>query len=166
MIARPPRYDLHMDSVAGQLLSAQPASVIVVDGDAGTEGALTAEVALRDHQRQSYVIRSSQLLAKSDFMGRRYALRYGTPQAVLQALDESSCSAIVITDGPAIAPRFEHSAQLLQALALPESPFRQVQRYAHARHAGHTTVYLRNPALPPDAAAVKRVNYPEKAAAL
>lgn len=160
---RPARFDMRMDLVAAQVAEQPGGLVVVIDGNAGAEGALAAEVALRDPARQNYVVRSSQLLAKSDFMGKRYALRVDTPDVVLGLLDDISCSAVVVAEGPFIEPRFAHSDLLLSALRHPSSPFRLKQTYEHYRHDGRTYLYLRMNPIPPQREAVKRVNFPEKA---
>ena len=140
---RPARFDMRMDLVAAQITEQASGMVAVIDGSPGAEGALTAEVALRDPGHQSYVIRSSELLAKSDFMGKRYALRVDNPKAVLGLLDDISSSAVVIAEGPFIKPHFAHSDLLMSALRLPSSPFRLKQTYEHHRHNGRTYLYLR-----------------------
>jgi 4-amino-4-deoxy-L-arabinose transferase-like glycosyltransferase len=160
---RPARFDMRMDRVAAQLTAHPGGWVVVVDGHSGTEGALAAEVALRDRARQSYVVRSSQLLTQSDFMGKRYVLRVSTPEAVLGMLDEISCSAVVVAQGPGIVPHLPHSDLLLAALRHPSSPFRLAQTYAHHRQNGRTHLYLRATPMAPQRDAVKRVSFPEKA---
>lgn len=160
---RPDRFDMRMDLVAAEITTQLGGSVIVIDGSPGAEGALTAEVALRDLERQSYIVRSSQLLAKSDFMGKRYDLRVNTPEAVLGLLDDISSSAVVVAEGPFIRPHFAHSDLLLSALQHPTSPFRLKQTYQHHHHKGRTHLYLRTTPVPLKLDAVKRVNFPEKA---
>lgn len=160
---RHPRFDMRMNLVATQLTEQPDGRVVVIDGNSGAEGALTSEVAIRDHGRKIYVVRSSKLLANSDFMGKKYALRVNTPEAVLSLLDDISSSAVVVTEGPFIEPRLAHSDLLLSALQHPASPFRLIQTYKHARHDGRTCLYLRATSLPPKQEAVKRVNFPEKA---
>lgn len=160
---RPDRFDMRMDLVAAQLTDQPGGGVVVIDGSPGAEGALTAEVVLRDLGRKSYVVRSSQLLAKSDFMGKRYALRVDTPEAVLSLLNDISSSAVVVVEGPLIKPHFVHSALLLSALQHPASPFQLKQTYEHHQHNGRTHLYLRRTAIPLKLDAVKRVNFPEKA---
>lgn len=163
LVDRAPRFDLRMDLVAEQIISQAPGTVTIVDGHAGTEGAFAAELALRDKLLQCYVVRSSQLLAKSDFMGKRYALITESPQAVLDLLDQVSASAVVVAEGPLIEPHFAHSDLLLSALKQPNSQFRLAQTYQHYRHDGRTYLYLRDTPIRLDREAVKRVNFPEKA---
>ena len=159
---RPARYDMRMDLVAAQITAHPGGMVVVIDGHGGTEGAFVAEVALRDRARQIYVVRSSQLLAQSDFMGKRYALRVNTPEAVLGLLDDISCSAVVVAEGPGIVPHFPHSDLLLSALRHPSSPFRLAQTYEHYRENGRTYLYFRVNPMAPRRDAVKRVSFPEK----
>lgn len=159
---RPMRFNMHMDLVANEISTHPNGRVIVIDGNAGVEGALVAEVALRDSYHKNYVVRSSQLLAKSDFMGNRYALKVDKPEAVLHLLDDIACSVIVIADGPFIEPRFAHSDLLLSALQLPSSPFQLKQIYKHDRHNGRTYLFLRDGYVHPQQMAIKKVNFPEK----
>ncbi|MCD2451803.1 GtrA family protein [Methylicorpusculum oleiharenae] len=161
--SRPDRFDLRMDLVAAQLNKQSGSRVVVIDGSPGAEGALTAEVVLRDLGRKSYVVRSSQLLAKSDFMGNRYTLRVNTPEAVLSLLDDISSSAVVVAEGPFIKPHFAHSDLILSALKHPSSPYQLKQTYLHHQHNGKTHLYMRKTPIPLQLEAVKRVNFPEKA---
>jgi len=161
---RPVRFDLRMDLVATQIAKAPDGMVVVIDGSPGVEGAFTSELALRDKNQRSYVVRSSQLLAKSDFMGHRYTLRVNTPEAVLNLLDDISCSAVVVAEGQHIDPLLPHSHVLHSALLLPSSPFRLADTYEHLREDGHTYLYLRSIPMKPQPDAVKRVNYPDMAA--
>jgi hypothetical protein len=160
---RPARFDIRMDLVAAQVTEQAGGMVIVIDGSPGAEGALTAEVALRDLGRQSYIVRSSELLAKSDFLGKRYALRVDTPKAVLGLLDDISSNAVVIVEGPFIKPHFVHSDLLMSALQHPSSPFRLKQTYQHHHHDGRTYLYLRTTPVLPLREPIQRINYPEKA---
>ena len=160
---RPARFDLRMDFAAVRLTGKPGGMVVVIDGNAGAEGALTAEVALRDPENKSYVVRSSQLLAKSDFMGKQYALRVNTPEGVLSLLDEISCNAVVVSDGPFMEPSYAHSGLLLLALRHPSSPFQLAHNYKHHRHDGSTSVYVRTVPLQLQLEAIRRVNFPAKA---
>ena len=158
---RMPRYDLRMDQVA-TVIAAQPGSVVVVDGHSGTEGSLAVEVALRDPARQDYVVRSSQLLTDSDFMGKSYALRVASPQAVLDMLDAIGSNIVVVAQGTEITPRFPHSDLLLAAMRLPTSQFKLVHTYPHLRAEGQTDVYLRSLPIRSQPEAVKRVSFAKK----
>lgn len=160
--ARPTRFDMHMDIVANEVTSNPNGMVIVIDGNSGSEGALTAEVAIRDFDHKNYVVRSSQLLAKSDFMGHQYTLKVDKPESVLNLLDEISCNAIVIADGPFIEPRFAHSDLLLSAIKLPSSQFQLKKVYEHDRHKGKTYLFIRNHYVYPQQTAIRQVNFPEK----
>lgn len=159
---RRPRFDMRMDVVAERIAELGHA-VVVVDGTPGVEGALIAEVALRDPKRSVFVVRSSQLLADSSFMGNRYTLRVDSPQAVLQSLDNVSGDVVVVASGQLIEPRFPHSELLRSALSLPESPYRLEQSYEHVRHQGKTDLFVRKVTLPLNREGVMAVNYPAKA---
>jgi len=152
-----------MDLVAAQLTKQPGGEVIVIDGSPGAEGSLTSEIVLLDLGRKSYIVRSSQLLAKSNFMGNRYTLRVDTPEAVLSLLNDISSSAVVVAEGPLIKPHFVHSDLLLKALQHPASPFILKQTYVHHQHNGRTYLYMRKTPISIKLDAVKRVNFPEKA---
>lgn len=160
---RPARFDLRMSEVA-QWLARQPEGmVVVIDGDPGAEGALIAEVALRDKELRHYVVRSSQLLSKSDFMGHKYALKAETPGEVLRLLDQVSGSVVVLAEGRLLTG-YPHNAVLKAALQDIASPYRLVQVFDHKRQdEGRTFLYVRDVPLPVDRAAVRRVSFPEKA---
>jgi hypothetical protein len=159
---RPARVDLGM-AEAAQWVSDQPAGiVVVVDGNPGVEGSLISEVALRDRTRQHYVVRSSQLLARSDFMGRTYVLKAETPQEVLNMLDDVSATAVVAAEGPQIEA-YDHNQAMKSALQDPASPFQIARVIQHKRGKGYTTLYVRAAPLAVDRQAVRRVSFPEKA---
>jgi hypothetical protein len=160
---RPARFDMRMDHAASMLTDQPNGLVVVIDGNPGAEGSFASEVAIRDPNRQSYVVRSSQLLATSDFMGKKYVLRVESPEAVLELLDEISCSAVVVAEGPYIEPRFTHSDLLLSALRHPHSPFHLERTFPHIRHDGKTSLFLRTSPQEPMLEAVKRFNFPGKA---
>jgi len=72
-------------------------SVILVSGDATSEGALIAEIAMREQSRPShFVLRASKELSSSDWMGRSYTLRYRNPGDLLRHLDEARVAFVVV----------------------------------------------------------------------
>jgi hypothetical protein len=72
LVTRQPKIDLRLDEAAAFV--PQRPTAWVVDGTSGAEGAAIAAMAVRDPALQSYAVRSSKLLARSDFMGNDYAL--------------------------------------------------------------------------------------------
>ncbi|MCP5367296.1 MAG: hypothetical protein H6907_15095 [Hyphomicrobiales bacterium] len=159
----PPKVDLEMDLAAQRIVAETPASTIVIDAHPGGEGALAYEVAIRDTGRRHYVVRSSDLLAQSNFMGSSYQLTVKTPDEVLAKVEGLAATWVVAASGTAVFPRFEHSLLIAQALALPQSPYELVATFPHRNRQGSTRLYrLREPRAP-DVKAVRAVNYPEKA---
>lgn len=159
----PSKMDMRMDEVAAFLASQPKGQVVVVDGHPGAEGSLAAAVALSDRSRRNYVVRSSQLMAQSNFMGSQYTLKVKTPQEALALLKEVSAGTVVIAEGPRIVPRFPHSDLLLAALQLDGAPFRLEQVLEHRHHDGRTLVFVRESLPDIRLDAVRRVNFPAKA---
>lgn len=146
-----------------RLASAQAPAVWIIDGSSGAEGALIAELAVRDPGLRHYAVRASKLLAVSDFMGRRYALRYADARQVLTELRRLGARYVVLVRLDNAAP-FPHSEQLSAALRLPESPFRRVMTLPHRYRAGVTEVYTTDAEA--DIGAVRSQGAPVKGGAL
>lgn len=155
------KVDLRMDVAAAAVTGTAP-TVVVVDGSSGAEGALAAETAIRDPARQVWVVRSSDLLAASDFMGNSYALRHETAAEVLAALSDLGAGMIVIAQGEGVQP-YPHNAQLLAALQAADSPYQLERRLPHRNRTGETRIYRHMDPPPVDAARVRALNMPEKA---
>jgi hypothetical protein len=72
-------------------------SVILVSGDATGEGALIAEIAMREQSRPSHIVlRASKELSSGDWLGLSYALRYRNPGDLLRHLDEAQVAFVVV----------------------------------------------------------------------
>jgi hypothetical protein len=120
---------------------------------------------VRDPGLRHYAVRASKLLAASDFMGKRYALRYADPRQVLDELQRLGTRYVVLVrlDN---AAAFPHSAQLSDALRLPEAPFHRVLTLPHRHRAGVTEVYVFDGAAQANIGAVRRLGVPAKSGAL
>ena len=140
-------------------------AVWIIDGSSGAEGALIAELAVRDPALRHYAVRASKLLAASDFMGTRYALKYDAPQQVLDELVRLGAQYVVLVRLDHEAP-FPHSAQLATALNLPTAPFRRVMSLPHRHRAGVTEVYASVGDARANVGAVRQLGIPAKGAAL
>ena len=163
LIEREPKIDLRLEEAAAQI-GAQP-SVWVIDGTSGAEGAFIAAMAVRDPKLQSYAIRSSRLLAQSDFMGDEYRLATDDPAQVRAQLQQLGIEAIVIAriGGD---PAYPHSALLLRAIAAPGSPYRLAARLPHRNRAGVTEVYRSIVPVRVNAPPIRELGLPSKAAAI
>lgn len=112
------RLEPKRDMAAPAIVAAMRAdsSIWMVDGRAGGEGAIIAQVAHRDGgTRATWVARASQWLAGSDFMGRGYHVIARTPDAARAILDRIGVSGVVIVRDRMQDP-YPHSAILLRAV--------------------------------------------------
>lgn len=152
-----------VDMRAADLPAPESPSVWIIDGSSGAEGALIAELAVRDPGLRHYAVRASKLLAVSDFMGRRYALKYADARQVLGELRRLGARYVVLVRLDNAAP-YPHSEQLSAALQLPASPFRRVMTLPHRYRAGVTEVYQADAEA--DIGAVRGLGVPVKGGAL
>jgi hypothetical protein len=86
-------------AVVDRILSTDPGVPhrILVSSDASGEGAVVAEVLVRDRARPSHsVFRGSKVLSTSDWMGRGYQLQYAHEEEVLSYLDRSAISWVIV----------------------------------------------------------------------
>jgi Dolichyl-phosphate-mannose-protein mannosyltransferase len=89
-----------------------PHKIWLVGGSSVSEGALIAEVALRDSALQHVVLRSSKMLASSSWFGLGYHLRFPDESGVCDFLDEAHVGGVIVRpDDPA-----PHLTQLMSAL--------------------------------------------------
>lgn len=94
-------------------------SVFLVSSDATGEGMFIAEVAMREKRPGHIVLRASKMLASSDWMGRRYRLRYQTATDQMRFLEEIPAGIVVID--LSAHPESEHQRLLRRTIqAYPE----------------------------------------------
>jgi len=159
------KVDLRTDVVAPLISAASHSGephIALVDGTAGAEGGFIAEMAIRDSHLQHYTVRASKLFADSNFMGSSYRLKFSTSRQALTALQRLGVAHVVLirlNDHDA----FAHSAQLAQALALPDSNFRKVASLPHLGRTGSTEVYQTVLPVRANVAAVRELGTPSKA---
>jgi len=90
----PPKPDIGAPALARQMI--RTGGLWLVDGRAGDEGALIAEVAWSDSEAKSiWVSRASQWLSSSDFMGRGYSLVAHDPAEARAVLDRLGAVGVV-----------------------------------------------------------------------
>lgn len=164
LAGRGPKVDMRAADLPA-LATEQAPAVWIIDGSSGAEGALIAELAVRDPALRHYAVRASKLLAASDFMGTRYALKYLQPQQVLDELVRLGARYVVLVRLDH-QPPFPHSAQLAAALQLPAAPFRRVLSLPHRHRAGVTEVYAFAGEARANIGAVRQLGIPAKGAAL
>jgi hypothetical protein len=103
-------------ALAGQVHQLATTNTLLVSGSGREEGALVAEIALRDPQRHRQpswlVLRASKVLADSSWMGANYRLRLRTAQEVRTALTDWRVSIVAIDP----AHRTPHAELLLAAV--------------------------------------------------
>jgi hypothetical protein len=162
---RTPKADTGIAMVADRLAAAGQPLLTVIDGPASEEGAFIAGMAVHDLALQGYVIRSSKLLADSNFMGSTYSLKFDTPEQVLAELRRLGVQHVVIVREGG-QPAYPHSAQMREALLRPDSAFRLTQRQPHLYRAGVTEVFDAIGHTTPDIAAVRRFGLPAKVSTL
>jgi hypothetical protein len=163
IVTRGPKVDMRAADI--QAAPSSASSVWVIDGSSGAEGALIARLAVQDPGLKDYAVRASKLLASSDFMGTRYALRFQQPQQVLDELQRLGVRYVVLVRLDNQLP-FEHSAQLAAALQLPGAPFHRVATLPHRNRSGVTEVYAYDGAASANIDAVRQLGVPAKSAAL
>jgi 4-amino-4-deoxy-L-arabinose transferase-like glycosyltransferase len=161
--SREPKIDLRM----AEAVSALPdtPSAWVIDGTSGAEGAFIAAMAVRDPELRSYSVRSSRLLAQSDFMGNEYRLVTSDPAEVLARLRTLGAEGVVIAR-PGHRPAFPHSALLRRALASPGSPYRLATILPHRNRPGVTEIFRARSPARMNESAIRALGLPEKAGAL
>jgi Dolichyl-phosphate-mannose-protein mannosyltransferase len=130
-----PKRNLRMAEVADLLMHKQKPQVILIDGSPAAEGALVAEVLLRDPQRASYVLRSSKLLSDSSFMGGHYRLKLKSPEAVLKKLKSLHIATVVIAKSK-VDEHFPHNSLMVQTLASTGSGFERIVSLPHLGRPG------------------------------
>lgn len=162
LATREAKVDLRLADVAA---SATTNEAWMIDGTSGAEGAFAVELAIRDREHAGYMIRASNILARSDFMANDYRLATRDPAAVLarvRALGVSGIAIVRIADQPA----FPHSALLRAALLSPGSGYRRTALLPHGNRPGTTEIY--RPLVPtrPDVPAIRALGLPAKAGGL
>lgn len=158
---RTPKADAGLAQVARQLSAGHPV-LTVIDGNAAYEGTFIADMAVHDRRLTGYVVRSSKLLADSDFMGKAYTLKFQAPRQVAAELNRLGVQHVVIVRADN-RPAYPHSEQMRAAVLLPDSGFRLSQRMAHRFRTGTTEVYDAVGVTRPAIADVRNLGVPSKA---
>lgn len=162
LVQREPKADTGVAQVSRQIAAHDQASVTVIDGPAGAEGAFIAMMAVDDAGLKRYVVRASKLLADSNFMGSDYALKFQSQDEVLDELHRLGVQHVVLVR-TLNRPAFPHSEQIRNALQRADSGFHLTERVQHVYRAGATEVYDATGTVTPNFAAVRDLGLPAKA---
>jgi hypothetical protein len=118
---------------------------VFVSSDASGEGAVVAEIAMRDQRPKNVVARASKLLAERKLMGNEYRLLYRTPEEVNNVLSAYGIQAVLVDDC-ARRECGQHHALVQQAVQQRErwKPVASVPMQS----GGATTIYERQEGAP------------------
>lgn len=159
---RLPKADVGAEAVATVIAPGSLPVITVVDGAAGYEGSVIAAAAVHDPLLHNYMVRSSKLLADSNFMGSSYSLKFAGSPGVLAELARLGVQNIVLVRARDL-PAYPHSVQLLAALEQTGSGYHLRQRIPHRGRAGSTDIYQADTVLVPNIALVRSMGMPAKA---
>lgn len=162
LVTRLPKSDVGAPAAATLATSGNVPGITVVDGSAGYEGAMIAAMAVNDPQLHGYIVRSSKMLADSNFMGTSYTLKFAGTAGVLAELARLGVQNIVLVRARDL-PAFPHSMQLLAALTQPGSGYHLRARIPHRGRAGTTDIYQADSVLVPNIDLVRSMGMPAKA---
>ena len=105
-----------MDAVAKQIIAAHDVSdTVLAAGNDHAEGALIAAFAIADPAQRFYVLRASQELATTNFMGSLYSPRFSTTAELGHWLQNSGIGWLAIDLSPG-SMVLRHNRELLRAM--------------------------------------------------
>jgi 4-amino-4-deoxy-L-arabinose transferase-like glycosyltransferase len=165
LIQRLPKSDVGAEATALLIAPGLAPVVTVVDGAAGYEGSMIAAAAVHDPQLHNYMVRSSKMMADSNFMGSSYSLKFAGNAGVLAELARLGVQNVVLVRARDL-PAYPHSVQLLAALNQPGSGYHLRERIPHRGRVGSTDIYQADTVQIPNIAAVRSMGLPAKAAPL
>jgi len=161
LATREPKTNLRMEEAAA-IAAANGGEAWLIDGGSGAEGAFIAAMAVRDPGLRGYTVRASKLLAESDFMGNRYALRFTDPAMAAAEMRKLGLAGVVVAKRPGVE-EFPHRPLLAAALADPASGYGLVAELPHKGRAGITRIYKANTPRTANAEAIRALGVPDKA---
>lgn len=156
-----PQVDLRMSEVAAMVVNPQQTQVAVIDGSPSGEGAFIAEALVASRARDLYVVRSSSILSKSNFMGTSYQLLVQTPDGIRDLLRNLGAQHIVLERQKG-GNLFPHSSLMEKYLMAPDSGYRKQATLKHRWRSGFTYVYVAEQKLEANVSAVQEANFPKK----
>jgi hypothetical protein len=90
-------------------------TVFLVSSEAGGEGLLVSEVAMREKRPGHVILRASKVLSQSDWMSGRYKLLRSTPEEIMHYLESVPVGAVIVDRQPG-RETFAHHGLLLETL--------------------------------------------------
>jgi 4-amino-4-deoxy-L-arabinose transferase-like glycosyltransferase len=134
------------DLVASQILHAESFNpLVLVAGSGRAEGALIATFAEADRNRRHFVLRGTQVLSSSTFMGEQYAPRFADTASVERWLADAGIGWVVVDDSPGGAT-MEHNRQVLAIAASSPAGWDLVE--SHRTADGEMRLYRLSKAMP------------------
>lgn len=94
----------------------------LISSDAVGEGAFIAEIALRDSRPGHTVIRASQALSSSDWLGGSYKLKAETPRELIDIIERNRVGIVVVDETTPGEAWLQHHFRLVEAIQ--EEPWR------------------------------------------
>lgn len=105
--------------------------VLIVSEDGATEGAVIAEIAMRENRPGHYVARSSKVLVKERIMGNDYQPVFATSRDLMTYIDSVPVG-LVVLESPSGGCRLEHVCQMLEVMRAYPSRWRLVRSFNEA----------------------------------
>jgi hypothetical protein len=134
------------DMVAKLVLHAETFNpLVLVAGSGRAEGALIAAFAEADLSRRHFVIRGTQVLSGSSFMGTQYVPRFADTSGIERWLADAGIGWMVVDDSPGGAA-MEHNRQVLAIAASKPAGWDLVE--SHRTADGEIRVYRLFKAMP------------------
>lgn len=156
-----PQVDLRMSEAAAMVVNPKRTQVVVIDGSPSGEGAFIAEALVKSMARDLYVVRSSNILSKSNFMGTEYQLRVQKPEDIKALLRNLGVQHIVLERQKG-GNFFPHSSLMETFLITPGSGYRELATLKHRWRPGFTQIYVAERILEANASEVQKANFPAK----
>lgn len=137
-----PQLDLRMREVANEIVLRGKGDLqaVLVDASPAGEGAFIAEALVASQGKDLYIVRSSKIMAKSDFMGNSYKLAVESPEVIERMLREMGIGYIVVSRYPD-ANLFEHNKKLLAYLEGSQTAYKRVRTLPYRHRLGNTTIF-------------------------
>jgi Dolichyl-phosphate-mannose-protein mannosyltransferase len=128
-----------MNAASKRIFAEDGNNAFILVGSTGAgEGALTAEIATRDRNRQKYVVRGFAALGSGNFMGADYRPRFETSSDVAKWIEERGIGWVVLDASPS-SLSWKHNALLLEIAQSGRQGWSLAGRFPNSR--GETLVY-------------------------
>jgi hypothetical protein len=165
LLNRNPKIDIGIREMVEFIDKDKLPHAVLVDGSAPAEGAVIAALAVMDDKLQNYAIRSSKILAQSNFMGSDYALQYGDAAQTLAGIRNLGIRYVVTVREGRSSP-FPHCDQLDEALQLPQSGYKKVIELPINDGNGSARVFMDESATRLNVDGIIQASFPEKLSSL